>query len=66
LHDGLRSRISGSSITSRPASYKIMAAAGNDDTATISFEASGRRWSLGGMTALVTGGTRGIGCVLYL
>ncbi|CAD6257996.1 unnamed protein product [Miscanthus lutarioriparius] len=39
-----------------------MAAAGNDDAATISSEAAaGRRWSLRGMTALVTGGTRGIG-----
>ena len=41
-----------------------MAAAGNDDAATISSEAAaGRRWSLCGMTALVTGGTRGIGYV---
>jgi len=41
-----------------------MAAARNDDTATIisSEPAAGRsRWSLRGMTALVTGGTRGIG-----
>lgn len=40
-----------------------MAATGNDgDRAPISSEAAaGRRWSLRGMTALVTGGTRGIG-----
>ncbi|KAJ1254523.1 hypothetical protein BS78_K040500 [Paspalum vaginatum] len=39
-----------------------MAAPGNDGTA-VSFEApgAGRRWSLRGMTALVTGGTHGIG-----
>ncbi|CAD6254589.1 unnamed protein product [Miscanthus lutarioriparius] len=40
-----------------------MAAAGNDgDRAIISVEAAARRrWSLRGMTTLVTGGTRGIG-----
>ncbi|WVZ54163.1 LOW QUALITY PROTEIN: hypothetical protein U9M48_005009 [Paspalum notatum var. saurae] len=43
---------------------QIMAAPGNDggDTAVGSDAAgAGRRWSLRGMTALVTGGTRGIG-----